>query len=168
MRLLPESGQVLLAAAILSASIIVRPAQPVIADPSPYLTELQLSLTDLQPAVVNITQDPAVVEVTVVNPAPSVRNGEPATVVVQPAPVLPPEIVYRDRPVDRIVEVRTCLDFTELPYFDLANALSVALPGAQWSLNGSYYNGLVWLDPSPQPDMAAIIGGWLRHLEEGC
>jgi hypothetical protein len=47
-RLLPESGQVLLAAAILSASIIVRPAQPVIADPSPYLTELQLSLTDLQ------------------------------------------------------------------------------------------------------------------------
>jgi len=106
-RLLPESGQVLLAAAILSASIIVRPAQPVIANPSPELptVELQLTLTDLQPAVVNITQDPAVVEVTVVNPAPSVPNGEPVSIVVQPAPVLPAEIIYEDRIVEVVVEV---------------------------------------------------------------
>jgi hypothetical protein len=172
-RLLPESGQVLLAAAILSASIIVRPAQPVIANPSPELptVELQLTLTDLQPAVVNITQDPAVVEVTVVNPAPSVPNGEPVSIVVQPAPVLPAEIVYQDRTVEveRIVEVPACLDYASLPHFDLANALSAAFPGAQWGLSGSHYPGLDWTDPViPKPDMTQIISGWLLYLAARC
>jgi len=172
LRLLPESGQVLLAAAVLSASIIVRPAQPVIADPSPEfpIMEIQLSLTDLQPAVVNITQDPATVEVTVVNPEPSVTNLEPVTVVVEPAPILPAEVVYKDREVEveRIVEVPSCLDYGDLPYFDLANALTVAFPGEPWSLNGSHYNGLVWHGETPMPDMTQIIGGWLAWLAEGC
>ena len=173
MRLLPESGQVLLAAAILSASIIVRPAQPVIANPSPdpVVMELQLSLTDLQPSVVNITQDPATVEITVVNPAPSVSNHEPVTIVVEPAPILPAEVVYKDRTVEveRIVEIPSCLDYAALPHFDLANALSRAFPGAQWGLSGSHYPGLDWTDPViPKPDMTQIIGGWLAWLAEGC
>jgi len=51
-----------------------------------------------------------------------------------------PQVIYEDREVEveRIVEVRTCLDFAELPYFDLANALTVAFPGEPWSLSGSH------------------------------
>ena len=169
MRMLPESGQVLLAAAIVSASIIVRPAQPVIADLVP--PELPTIVIEQEPPVVNITHEPPdiLIEVqpSVVNLPPSVAN-EPVTVVVEPAPVLPAEIVYQDREVERLVEVRTCLNFAELPYFDLANALTVAFPGEPWSLSGSHYNGLVWHGETPQPDMTAIIGGWLAHLEAAC
>jgi hypothetical protein len=138
-------------------------------------TEVTVKLSDLPPVVVNLTTETAPVNVTIPEqPAPvinlTVPKSEPSTVIVEPAPVLPAQVIYEDRTVEveRIVEVRTCLDFTELPYFDLANALSVAFPGAQWSLNGSYYPGLVWLDDSPQPDMTAIIAGWLQHLESGC
>jgi len=89
---------------------------------------------------------------------------------VEPAAAPEPTIIYEDRTVEveKIVEVPACLDYTDLPYFDLANALSVAFPGAEWSLNGSYYNGLTWHSDSPQPDMTAIIGGWLTHLEQDC
>jgi hypothetical protein len=168
-RLLPESGQVLLAAAILSASIIVRPAQPVIAN----TPELPTIVVEQQPPVVNITHEPPdifiEVQPSVVNLPPSVTN-EPVTVIVEPAPVLPAQVIYEDRTVEveRIVEVRTCLDFAELPYFDLANALSVAFPGASWSLSGSHYPGLTWHDDSPKPDMTAIIAGWLAFLESRC
>jgi hypothetical protein len=141
----------------------------------PPVIEVVVSLTDLPPAVLNVTTDIQPVNITIAEqPAPvinlTVPKSEPSTVIVEPAPVLPAQVIYEDRTVEveRIVEVRTCLDFAELPYFDLANALSVAFPGAQWSLNGSHYPGLVWLDDSPQPDMTAIIAGWLLYLESGC
>ena len=171
MRLLPESGQVLLAVAIVSASIILRPAPPVIADPKPADAP---SITIQQdPPVVNITHEPPAITVevqpSVVNIPPAVPN-DPLTVIVEPAPVLPPKVVYEDRvvEVERVIEVPSCLDYGNLPHFDLANALSRAFPGAQWSLSGSHYPGLNWLDASPKPDMTAIIGGWLTHLAEGC
>jgi len=161
-RLLPETGQVLLAAAIVSASIIVRPAQPVIADPAPQdVTIVQ------EPPIVNVEiiappQEPAVVNVQVDVPeqVPSIVNVEPSA----------PQIVYEDREVERIVtvEVPSCLDYTALPYFDLANALTVAFPGEPWSLNGSHYPGLVWHGDSPMPEMGEIIGGWLTSLAESC
>lgn len=162
MRLLPESGQVLLAAAIVSASIIVRPAQPVIADPEPqHVTIVQ------EPPIVNVeiiapAQEPAVVNVQVDVPeqVPSIVNVEPSA----------PQIIYEDREVERIVtvEVPSCLDYTALPYFDLANALTVAFPGEPWSLSGSHYPGLVWHGESPMPEMGEIIGGWLTSLAESC
>ena len=137
--------------------------------------ELTVKLSDLPPVIVNLTAEAAPVNVTVPEqPAPvinlTVPKSEPSTVIVEPAPVLPAEVIYRDRDVERIVtvEVPACLDYSDLPYFDLANALSAAFPGAQWSLNGSHYDGLVWLDDSPQPDMTAIIGGWLTHLTKSC
>jgi hypothetical protein len=136
-------------------------------------TEVTVKLSDLPPVVVNLTTETAPVNVTVPEqPAPvinvTVPKSEPFTVIVEPAPVLPAEVVYRDREVERIVKVPACLDYADLPHFDLANALSVAFPGAQWSLNGSYYPGLVWLDDSPQPDMTSIIGGWLTSLSKDC
>jgi len=167
-RLLPESGQVLLAAAILSASIIVRPAQPVIADPRPGETVI----VEQQPLVVNVEPPVVQLEPPVVNVEITVPNAqlEPTTVIVEPAPVLPAEIIYEDRvvEVERIVEIPSCLDYSDLPYFDLANALTQAFPGALWSLNGSHYPGLVWHDDSEMPDMSAIIGGWLAHLSKDC
>ena len=151
-------------AAIIAAALILRPipAEPV---------TISVELAPFDPPIVNITHEPAAVTVemqpAVINVPSSVKS-EPVTVVVEPAPVLPPEIVYQDRVRDRIVEVPACLDYTALPYFDLANALSVAFPGAQWSLSGSYWNGLVWLDDSPQPSFEQVLGGWLTHLEQDC
>lgn len=168
MRLLPESGQVLLAAAILSASIIVRPAPPVIADTAPSESVVHVEiLVPEQPAPI------ANVEILIPEqPAPvvhvDVAASEPSTIIVEPAPVLPAEIIYEDREVERIVEVPSCLDYAQLPHFDLANALVAAFPGAQWSLSGSHYPGLVWRDEQPQPDMTQIIGGWLAHLAADC
>ena len=151
-------------AAIIAAALILRliPAEPV---------TISVELPPFDPPIVNVTHEPAAVTVemqpAVIN-VPSSSRSDPVTVVVEPATVLPPETVYRDRVVDRIVEVPACLDYTELPYFDLANALSVAFPGAQWSLNGSYWNGLVWLDDSPEPTFEQVLGGWLTHLERDC
>ncbi|HEY7822748.1 MAG TPA: hypothetical protein VIG24_07950 [Acidimicrobiia bacterium] len=141
----------------------------------PPVIEVTLSLTDLPTPVVNVTVPE--------QPAPDIVFPEQAAPVVnvtvpeQPAPVVnvdvesqEPQVVYQDREVEveRIVEVRTCLDFAQLPYFDLANALTVAFPGEPWSLSGSHYPGLVWYGTSPQPDMTAIIAGWLAHLESEC
>ena len=125
-----------------------------------------------QPApIVNVTVpelEAPVVNVTVPDQQPIVN----VTVPEQPAPVVnvtqPERTVEVEVEVERIVEVRTCLDFAELPHFDLANALTAAFPGALWGLSGSHYNGLTWRDDSPKPDMAAIIGGWLTHLESQC
>ena len=169
MRLLPESGQVLLAAAILSASIIVRPAQPVIAEPragETLIVEQQPLVVNVEPAAVQV--QPPVVNVEILVPNTQL---EPTTVIVEPAPVLPAQIIYEDRvvEVERIVEIPSCLDYSQLPHFDLANALSRAFPGAQWGLSGSHYPGLDWTDPViPKPDMTAIIGGWLAYLSEDC
>lgn len=165
MRLLPETGEVLLAVAIVSASIILRPAQPAIAEQRP--SEPQHITIVQEPPVVNVEivespQEPAVVNVRVDVPeqAPSIVNVKPSA----------PQIIYEDREVERIVtvEVPSCLDYTALPYFDLANALTVAFPGEPWSLSGSHYPGLVWHGDSPMPEMTDIIGGWLTSLAESC
>lgn len=78
--------------------------------------------------------------------------------------------VYEDREVivDRIVEVPACIDYGALPYFDLANAVSVTRPGEGWSLSGDYYNGLVWHAETPKPTFTEILGGWLANLEKEC
>jgi hypothetical protein len=132
------------------------------------ISDIPAATVTIEPAIINVT----VPEQTLELPAPvinvTVPKSEPSTVIVEPAPVLPPEVIYQDRDVERIVKVPACLDYADLPHFDLANALSVGFPDAQWSLNGSYYNGLVWLDDSPQPDMTAVIGGWLTHLTKSC
>ena len=174
MRLLPESGQVLLAAAILSASIIVRPAPPVIAETGASEPTVLVELVFPE----GVFAGPEIVfpEIVIPNyPDVVVQVPEfPAPVVVEPSePVIVERIVERDGPervveVERIVEVPSCLDYADLPHFDLANALTAAFPGALWGLNGSHYNGLTWRDESPKPDMTAIIGGWLAFLSEDC
>jgi len=169
-------------ATVLFAALIL--PLPAASETPPPVIEVTLSLTDLPTPVVNVTvpeQDAPTVNVTVPEqPAPVVNVAAP---VIPPFPDIPapvvnveqaatpePEVIYQDREVEveKIVEVRTCLDFEELPYFDLANALTVAFPGEPWSLSGSHYNGLVWHGETPQPDMTAIIGGWLAHLESHC
>jgi hypothetical protein len=133
---------------------------------------VNVEFPELVAPVVNVTQEPPVVNVevlpAVVNVAPPVVSRDPVTVVVEPAPVLPPQTVYRDRVVETVVEVRSCLDYGMLPEFDLSNALSVGFPDAQWSQNGPHYSGLQWLDDSPQPTFTQIIGAWLSHLAEVC
>jgi hypothetical protein len=162
-----------LIAAVTAVALLI-PTRGATQTPPPVI-EVVVSLTDLPPAVVNVTTDTQPVNITIPEqPAPvinlTVPKSEPSTVIVEPAPVLPAQVIYEDRTVEveRIVEVRTCLDFAELPYFDLANALSRAFPGASWSLSGSHYPGLTWHDDSPKPDMTAIIAGWLLYLESGC
>ena len=163
-----------LIAAVAAVALLV-PTRAASQAPAPVI-EVIVSLTDLPPAVVNVSvpEAPAIVfpelPAPVVNITADKRPTETTTVIVEPAPILPAEVIYKDRTVEveRIVEVRTCLDYVDLPYFDLANALSVAFPGAQWSLSGSYWNGLVWHDSSPQPSFEQVLGGWLTHLEQDC
>jgi hypothetical protein len=137
------------------------------------------------------TPEPAVIEVSVAEwpemPAPVVNVDvpevspvKPSSVVVQPAaPVVvekrvdvpgPTVTVYEEVEVEveRIVEVRTCLNFDELPSWDLARAVSMARPGESWSLSGDYYPGLVWHDSTPKPSEREIIAGWLKALEAEC
>jgi len=165
-------------ATVLFAALIL--PLPAASETPPPVIEVTLSLTDLPAPIVNVTvpeQPSPVVNLPAFpefpqQPAPVVN----VTLPEQPAPIVnveqaaPPEpqIVYEDREVERIVEVPACIDFQELPYFDLANALTVAFPGEPWSLSGSHYNGLVWHGETPQPDMTAIIAGWLTHLESEC
>jgi hypothetical protein len=166
-----------LIAAVTAVALLV-PTRAASQTPPPVI-EVVVSLTDLPPAIVNVSvpeHTPTVNIELPETPAPVINvdvafpESQPTTVVVEPAPILPAEVIYQDRTVEveRIVEVASCLDYASLPYFDLANALTRAFPGAQWSLNGSHYNGLVWHDDSPMPDMTAIIGGWLAWLAEGC
>ena len=167
------------AALVLLVLAIPRPAQP---QTEPSVIEVTLSLTDLPAPVANITvpqQDAATVNVTVPEqPAPVVNVDAPAIPAFPdiPAPIVnveqaaapEPEVIYEEVEVEKVVEVRTCLNWDELPYFDLANALTVAFPGEPWSLNGSHYDGLTWHGEGDKPDMTAIIAGWLAHLEEDC
>ena len=149
--------------AIIIAAFLLRPIPT-----EPISVSVEFPQLDIPAPVVTITHEPAIINVDIQTPTGD--PGKDVTVVVEPAPIPPAEVVYRDRTVEveRIVEVRACLDYANLPYFDLANALSVAFPGAQWSLNGSYWNGLVWLDESPQPTFQQVLGGWLTHLERDC
>jgi len=166
-----------LIAAVTAVALLV-PTRAASQTPPPVI-EVVISLTDLPPAVVNVSVPDAPAIVFPEQPAPVVnitvptdtRPVEQTTVIVEPAPILPAEVIYKDRTVEveRIVEVPSCLDYASLPHFDLANALSRAFPGAQWGLSGSHYPGLAWTDPViPKPDMTAIIGGWLAWLAEGC
>lgn len=153
--------------------------------------QLFLPVAIVTAAFVMPTSEPAVIELSVAEwpemPAPVVHVDVPefpelrgSSVTVEPAtPVIiekrvdvpgPVRTVYEDREVivDRIVEVPACIDFDALPYFDLANAVSVTRPGESWSLSGDYYNGLAWSDSTPKPTFSEIVGGWLSHLESQC
>ena len=148
-------------------------------DTPPPTIEVSLSLTDLPAPIVNLSVPETQPDVNITlpeTPAPVVNVDLPAFPDL-PAPIVnvevesqEPQVIYQDREVEveRIVEVPACLDYANLPYFDLANALTAAFPGEPWSLSGSHYPGLVWHGDSPMPDMTAIIGGWLAHLSESC
>jgi hypothetical protein len=43
---------------------------------------------------------------------------------------------------------------------DYAAVLEAIRPGAQWSLDGSDYSGLTWLDDSPKPTQAELDAAW--------
>ena len=43
---------------------------------------------------------------------------------------------------------------------DYAAILTTNYPGAQWSLNGEEYAGLVWLDDTPKPTQAELDAQW--------
>lgn len=166
---------IMLATAALAAlGVLLVPSRAASDQPLPVI-EVVVSLTDLPPAIVNVTTPEQ--EAPVYNfpeqPAPVVNVEMPEL----PAPIVnvdvaasEPQVIYEDREVEveRIVEVPACLDYTDLPYFDLANALTAGFPGEPWSLSGSHYNGLVWHGETPQPDMTLIIGRWLTHLSESC
>jgi hypothetical protein len=156
--------------------------------------KLFLPVAIITAAFVMPTPEPAVIELSVAEwpemPAPVVNVDvpdfpelpvvKPSTVTVTPAtPVVvekrvdvpgPTVTVYEDREVivDRIVEVPACIDFDDLPYFDLPNAISVTRPGEAWSLSGDYYNGLSWSDSTTKPTFTEIVGGWLTSLEAEC
>lgn len=159
--------------------------------------KLFLPLAIVTAAFVMPTPEPAVIELSVAEwpemPAPVVNVdvpefpefpefpvAKPSTVTVQPAePVIvekrvdvpgPVRTVYEEVEVEveRIVEVPACINFDDLPYFDLPNAVSVTRPGEAWSLSGDYYNGLTWSDTTTKPTFSEIVGGWLAHLESEC
>ena len=164
---MPALTRLALPAALIIAALLI---------PTPVATETEqctitVNLPELPAPIVNLMLDPDAPVVNITVESPAFPMLEPTTVVVQPAPILPAEVIYQDRTVEieRILEVPSCLDYSNLPHFDLANALSRAFPGAQWGLSGSHYPGLDWTDPIiPKPDMTAIIGGWLAYLAEDC
>lgn len=155
------SGKLFLPVAIVTAALMMPKGQPITVQvdewpemPAPIVTVEApvLELPEARPSVVNVAAgEPVVVEKRVDVPGPE-------------------RIVYEDREVivEVPVEVRTCLDFDELPYFDLSRAISAARPGESWSLSGDYYPGLVWLDSTPKPTQTEIIAGWLKYLEAQC
>jgi hypothetical protein len=49
---------------------------------------------------------------------------------------------------------------------DYAAILSRRYPGAQWSLDGDRYEGLVWLDASPKPTQVELDALWPEVAEE--
>ena len=49
---------------------------------------------------------------------------------------------------------------------DYSAILTRRFPGAQWSLNGSRYSGLTWLDGSPKPTQAELDALWPSVAEE--
>ncbi len=147
-------------------------------DIKPQVIEVVVTLTDQPAPIVNVrVPEQAAPTITLPDfdiPAPVVNvqipQTEPPVIVVEPSTTPPPQVIYEDRTVEveRIVEVPACLNYADLPHFDLANALTAGFPGAQWGLSGSHYNGLKWYDDSPMPDMTDIIGAWLTHLESDC
>ena len=43
---------------------------------------------------------------------------------------------------------------------DYALILTANYPGTQWTLNGDTYDGLTWLDETPQPTQAELDAQW--------
>jgi hypothetical protein len=43
---------------------------------------------------------------------------------------------------------------------DYALILTVNYAGAQWTLNGDDYDGLIWLDSTPKPSQAELDAAW--------
>jgi len=41
-----------------------------------------------------------------------------------------------------------------------ATILTVNYPGKQWTMNGDNYDGLVWLDETPQPTQTELDAQW--------
>jgi hypothetical protein len=66
------------------------------------IPDIPAATVTIEPAIINVT----VPEQTLELPAPvinlTVPKSEPSTVIVEPAPVLPPEVIYQDRDVERI------------------------------------------------------------------
>ena len=59
-------------------------------------------------------------------------------------------------------ELCNSIDYKALygPGVDYSKVLSVHYPGAQWSLNGSAYSGLIWISPGTKPTQATLDGLW--------
>ena len=154
-----------LPAAIIIAAFLMKPIAP-----EPIVLAVDLSEVEMPASAVTITQEPSVIHVEMQPATANQAPARPMTVVVEPSPVLPPEVIYEERIVEvtRTVEVPACLDYGNLPDFNLPNALGAAFPGAQWSLSGDQYSGLVWHDDTPKPTFTQILGGWLTYLEQYC
>ena len=43
---------------------------------------------------------------------------------------------------------------------DYTQILIINYPNAQWSLNGDFYDGLIWLDESPKPTQNELDALW--------
>jgi hypothetical protein len=161
------AGKLFLPIAIVTAALMM---------PTPEPAVIELSVAewpDMPAPVVNVDvpEFPAYPEPTIVKPSSvTVQPSEPVIVEKRVEVPGPTVTVYEDREVivDRIVEVPACIDFDDLPYFDLPNAISVTRPGEAWSLSGDYYNGLAWSDSTTKPTFTEIVGGWLSHLEDQC
>ena len=163
-----------LIAAVTAAALVI-PTRAASSETPPPVIEVVVSLTDLPPAVVNVSvpEHQPVIEFPEL-PAPVVNVDIPAFPDI-PAPIVnvdipqaKPEVVYKDREVERIVEMPACVDPNRLSHFDLANWLTVAYPGAQWGLSGSSWDGLTWHEDSPKPSLSNIIDAYLAEVTADC
>jgi hypothetical protein len=149
-------------ALIIAAAILGTPQVTVNVpeSPAPIVT------VDVQPSDVTVQN-----EAPVINFTPPALN-IPAPVVnvdVQPSPSGPVSVIVETPPAEVIyVEVGSCLNYTDLPEFDLANALATGFPDADYMLSGPNYSSLQWRDNDPQPTMTDIIGRWLESLADDC
>jgi hypothetical protein len=160
--ILEPVGKVALPISIISAALIwPRP------EPAPVILELP----EIPAPVINLEiPEPSSLPELPEMKAPIVTVNPTQPIITEKVVEVPGPTVYEDREVivERIVEVPACLDYAALPYFDLANAISVTRPGESWSLSGDYYNGLNWLADTPKPTFTEIVGGWLMKLETEC
>lgn len=55
-----------------------------------------------------------------------------------------------------------------MPATDYPAVLDAIRPGTHWTLNGSEYDGLVWLDESPKPTRKTLDDAWpsIWHAHE--
>lgn len=158
------AGKLFLPLAIVTAAFVMP-------KPEPAVIELSVSEWPDIPAPVVTVEAPDFPEWPIQKaPIVTVQPAEPVIVEKRVDVPGPTVTVYEDREVEvqKIVEVPACIDFDDLPYFDLPNAISVTRPGEAWSLSGDYYNGLSWSDSTTKPTFSEIVGGWLANLEEEC